>query len=224
MPTVRPHPIQLGLTGGIGSGKSTVARMFADAGAAVIDADAISRQSTAPGGAAIEPIRQAFGKHFIGADGALDRARMRELCFADPAQRKRLEAIIHPIVQQQGSRQVADHAAAGTRLIIRDIPLLVESEHWRQQLDRVLVIDCSPETQVRRVIERGHPSGQPPSREEVLAILKAQATRQQRLACADFVIHNENLSLEDLRAEVANVVELLGCALDPGQTGLSSEL
>ena len=190
--------VRIGLTGGIGSGKSTVLAMLREFGAAAIDADAISRATTAPGGAAIPLIAQKFGAGFIGPDGALDRARMRERAYAHPEARRELEQIIHPLVGQESARQVEAALAAGARCIVFDIPLLVESGRWRRQVDRVLVVDCEPETQVARVTAR---SGLSP--DEVRAIIAAQAPRALRLAAADLVICNEGLSLDALR----NVVE-----------------
>jgi len=197
--------IRVGLTGGIGSGKSTVLGMLADLGAAAIDADAISRAATAAGGAAIPAIAQAFGAGFVTAGGALDRARMRAHAYADPGARKRLEAIIHPLVGQESARQVQAALAAGAGCIVFDIPLLVESGRWRSQVDQVLVIDCSPETQVARVTAR---SGLKPA--EVLAIIGSQAPRALRLAAADAVICNEGLSLDELRDNVVQVARRFG--------------
>ena len=188
------HPIRLGLTGGIGSGKSTVAQMLAALGATVVDADAISRASTATGGAAIEPIREAFGGALIDAQGALDRDQMRALVFRDPSAKQRLEAIIHPIVRQRIDAQCA---AAGTDCVVLDIPLLVESPSWRERVDTVWVVDCRPETQIRRVMQR---NGWP--REHVQAVLGAQASREQRLAVARTVIDNDTTTLDDLQTRV----------------------
>jgi len=197
--------IRVGLTGGIGSGKSTVLQMLADLGAAAIDADAISRATTAAGGAAIAAIGQRFGADFITPQGALDRDRMRQHAYADPQARKQLEEIIHPLVGQESARQVEAALAAGTRCIVFDIPLLVESGRWRSQVDRVLVVDCSPQTQVDRVVAR---SGLKP--DEILAIIGAQASRAQRLAAADVVICNEGLSLEQLRDNVVQAGRRFG--------------
>jgi dephospho-CoA kinase len=197
--------LRVGLTGGIGSGKSTVLQMLAAAGAAVIDADAISRAATAPGGAAIDAIAQQFGRDFIAADGGLDRARMRAHAYADAQARKHLEDIIHPLVGQETARQVEAAAAAGRRCVVFDIPLLVESGRWRSRVDRVLVIDCEPETQVARVVAR---SGLQPV--EVRAIIAAQASRELRLAAADIVICNEGLQLDQLKLEVDGVAHSFG--------------
>ncbi|MBX9871214.1 MAG: dephospho-CoA kinase [Burkholderiaceae bacterium] len=197
--------LRLGLTGGIGSGKSTVAGLLSRQGAAVIDADAISRQATAAGGAAIAPLRQAFGPGLINAEGALDRERMRTLAFSDATARQRLEQIIHPLVGQETQRQADAATRAGARCIVFDIPLLVESKRWRSQLDRVLVVDCHPETQIARVMLRS----QLP-RPEIERIMAQQASRLQRLQAADHVICNDGLDLAELAALVASSAPLFG--------------
>jgi dephospho-CoA kinase len=197
--------LRVGLTGGIGSGKSTVLQMLAQLGAAVIDADAISRAATAPGGAAIAAIAAHFGSDFITPQGALDRERMRERAYADPAARKQLEDIIHPLVGQESARQVQAALDANVHCIVFDIPLLVESGRWRAQVDRVLVVDCSPQTQVERVVGR---SGLKP--EEVRAIIDVQASRSRRLAAADIVICNDGLSLDQLRDKVVQTARRFG--------------
>lgn len=196
---------RIGLTGGIGSGKSTVLAMLEARGAAAIDADAISRATTAAGGAAIPAIARTFGPDFVTPDGALDRARMRERAYAQPEARRELEQIIHPLVGEEIARQVEAAVAAGARCIVFDIPLLVESGRWRAQLDRVLVVDCEPETQVARVVARSGLAA-----EEVRAIIAAQAPRALRLAAADVVICNEGLTLEALRNEVEQVARSFG--------------
>ena len=197
--------VRIGLTGGIGSGKSTVLAMLQERGAVAIDADAISRATTAPGGAAIPLIAQRFGPEFIAADGALDRVRMRERAYAHPQARRELEQIIHPLVGEEIARQVQAALAAGARCIVFDIPLLVESGRWRQQVDRVLVVDCEPETQVARVVARSGLAA-----EEVRAIIAAQAPRALRLAAADLVICNEGLTLDALRNEVEQAARAFG--------------
>jgi dephospho-CoA kinase len=197
--------IRVGLTGGIGSGKSTVLEMLAQLGAAVIDADAISRGTTATGGAAIAAIAERFGSDFITPSGALDRDRMREHAYADPLARRKLEEIIHPLVGREGERQVEAALQAGVGCIVFDIPLLVESGRWRSQVDRVLVVDCSPQTQVDRVVARSGLKA-----EEVLAIIAAQASRGERLAAADLVICNEGLSLDQLRDKVVQAARRFG--------------
>jgi dephospho-CoA kinase len=190
---------RIGLTGGIGSGKSTVADMLARRGAAVIDADAISRSLTAAGGLALPAIATQFGASMIGPDGAMDRQAMRSRVFSDAAARQQLEAIIHPLVSQLTQEQTQQALARGHRCLVFDVPLLVESgERWRRQLDRVWVVDCDRETQIQRVITR---SGL--SRDEVERIIAQQASRLQRLSCADTVIFNQSLSLDQLQQEVA---------------------
>jgi dephospho-CoA kinase len=196
---------RLGLTGGIGSGKSTVASMLAGFGAAVIDADAIARHTTAPGGAAIDSIRDAFGAEFINPEGALDRERMRALAFADTEARKRLEAIVHPLVGLETARQAQSAIDAGHRCIVHDIPLLVESAHWRQRVDQVLVVDCTPELQIERTMQR---SGL--TRPAIEKIIASQASREVRLSAADMVIFNVGLSLDELALEVQQIARRFG--------------
>lgn len=188
---------RLGLTGGIGSGKSTVASLLAARGAAVVDADAIARAVTGPKGSAMAAIAQTFGPEFVDAQGALDRERMRALAFSDPAAKKRLEAIVHPLVSQATQLQTEAAIAKGLRCVVYDVPLLVESGRWRQQLDRVLVVDCSRETQIARVMARNGMA-----REMVDKIIQAQSPSGLRLAAADWVIHNDGLSMDALRQEV----------------------
>ena len=199
-------PLQrIGLTGGIGSGKSTVARALVACGAALVDADAISRQLTAPGGAAIGELATVFGAEIIDAQGAMDRNRMRQMAFADPAVKQQLEAIIHPLVSQESIRQASSAAAAGYACIVFDIPLLVESGRWRQRVDRVLVVDCSHATQIARVMAR---NALP--REAVEKIIAGQASRIQRLAAADACICNEGLSLPALERLVRQLAACFG--------------
>lgn len=200
--------LRLGLTGGIGSGKSTVAAMLVDMGAALIDADAIARSVTAVGGAAIAPIRAVFGAQFITPEGAMDRQSMRDLAYQDPDARKRLEAIIHPLVSQITAQQAALADAAGHRCMVFDVPLLVESGHWRNRVDLVLVVDCTPQTQVERVMARSGLSAS-----AVEAIIAAQAPRLHRLTAADAVICNEGISLENLRAQVGAIKPRFGLSL-----------
>ena len=202
--------LRLGLTGGIGSGKSTVAGLLAERGAAVVDADAISRQLTAPGGAAVPEIARQFGAEFITSAGALDRDRMRALAYADPSARQRLEAIIHPLVGRDVQAQTLVAKQAGRGCTVFDIPLLVESGRWRQQLDRVLVVDCSTDLQCERVMARSQLS-----RAGVEAIIAAQASRAQRLAAADLVIFNQGLNLAQLADEVQQLAT--GFGLSSGQ-------
>jgi dephospho-CoA kinase len=191
--------MRIGLTGGIGSGKSTVASMLVIAGATLIDTDAIARAIAQPQGAAMPAIEAEFGRAVIAVDGGLDRARMRDLVFADADARKRLEAILHPLIGVECERQAS--AAAG-QLIVFDVPLLVESKRWRALVDRVLVVDATEETQVQRVVAR---SGWTP--EAVRAVIAQQADRAQRRAAADAVIFNEKMSLAELSADVRNLWE-----------------
>jgi dephospho-CoA kinase len=192
---------RIGLTGGIGSGKSTAAGMLAARGAAVIDADAISRSVTAAGGRAIAPIAQAFGPSMIDAQGAMNRQAMRETVFQNPEAKKQLEAIIHPLVSQITGEQTQAAMQSGHRVLVFDVPLLVESgERWRKQVDRVVVVDCDAETQRQRVMVRSGLAA-----EEIDRIVALQATRAQRLACADVVIFNQGLSLVELEALVTQV-------------------
>ena len=186
--------VRLGLTGGIGSGKSTVAALLVELGATLIDADAISRASTAAGGSAIEAVRAAFGDEFITAEQAMDRDRMRARIFADPTARAKLEAIIHPIVRAEIDQQLA---ALPHGVAVLDLPLLAESSAWRERCDLIWVVDCAPETQIRRVMQR---NGWP--RSQVEAVLAAQASREQRLAIADCVIDNEGVTLAELGVQV----------------------
>jgi dephospho-CoA kinase len=197
--------LRLGLTGGIGSGKTTVGQMLAGLGAALIDSDAIARSVTAPGGAAIPAIEQAFGPSFITPEGALDRDRMRELAYADPQAKRRLESIVHPLVGQETQAKADAAVAQGHRCIVFDVPLLIESGRWRQKVDQLLVVDCSEATRIERVMAR---SGLP--REAVEKIIAAQATREQRLAAADAVICNDGIPLDALRAEVVLVAHRFG--------------
>jgi dephospho-CoA kinase len=189
-------PYVVGLTGGIGSGKSTVARLFAELGAEVIDADELVHELTGPGGAAMAAIRAEFGPDIVDARGALDRVRMRERVFADPAARARLEAILHPMVRTETDRRAA--RATGPYVILM-IPLLVETGDPHARCDRVLVVDCPEDLQIERVIAR---SGL--TRAEAEAIMAAQASRAERLRHADDVIANDG-SPEDLRPQVARL-------------------
>ena len=200
------NPAQrIGLTGGIGSGKSTVAALLVACGAALVDADGIARQVTAPGGAAIHALARQFGDQIITAAGAMDRDRMRQLAFGDPEIRRRLEAIIHPLVTQESTRQSLAAATAGRSCIVFDIPLLVESGRWRGQLDRVLVVDCAEATQISRVMDRNGWT-----RDMVEKIIAGQASRAQRLAAADMCICNEGLSLQALERQARQLARSFG--------------
>ena len=193
--------LRIGLTGGIGSGKSTVSQMLHDRGAAVIDADAIARSVTAAQGAAMPAIAQTFGVDFMTSDGALDRERMRAHVFGNPEAKQTLEAIIHPLVAKETQRQAQEAIANGHHTLVFDVPLLVESgTRWRAQVDRVLVVDCLEETQIQRVMARNGWS-----REAVQAVITAQASRAQKLAAADWVIDNDGISLEALRTRLLSL-------------------
>ncbi len=193
----------IGLTGGIGSGKSTVAALLVRHGAALVDTDAIARALTLPGGAAIAAIADTFGAAMIGADGALDRERMRQQVFADPAAKARQEAILHPLIAAQAEREAE---AAGARIVVFDVPLLAESTRWRARVDRILVVDCEEDTQRRRVMQR---SGW--SDAAVRAVIAQQAGRAARRAIADAVIYNDGLSPPELAHEVRALWERWAC-------------
>src|SRR4051812_36057007 len=174
----------VGLTGGIGSGKSAAADAFADLGAGVVDTDAIAHELTAPGGAAIPEVKERFGADCIAPDGSMDRKKVRELVFADPAARKRLEALLHPMIRKESERRIAKSAGASP-YVVHVVPLPVESPDYRTRVQRVLVVDCTEGVQVRRVVQR---SGL--AEDEVRRIIAAQAPRATRLAAADDVIDN----------------------------------
>ncbi len=175
----------VGLTGGIGSGKSTVAAHFATLGAALVDTDVIAHELTAAGGAAMDAIGQHFGHAFVRPDGALDRARMRAHVFQNPAARAQLEALLHPLIRTYAETQAAQLARSAPYVMFV-VPLLVESADWRARVTRVLLVDCSTTTQIERVQERNGWS-----EAEAHAALHAQATRAQRLNAADDVLVNE---------------------------------
>lgn len=189
--------LRLGLTGGIGSGKSTVAAMFAKMGAAVIDADAISRAATGAGGLAIDTLRETFGASMLTAEGALDRDQMRALVFVDPLAKARLESIVHPLVGMAIAEQSKQADLTGAWCIVFDIPLLVESLHWRATLDRVLVVDCSQDTQIQRVTARNGLSV-----DAVKNIIASQAPRPLRLRAADAVVYNDGITIVDLAQQM----------------------
>lgn len=200
------HVWRIGLTGGIGSGKSTVAGILRERGAAVIDADAISRSVTAPGGAAIDPIRSAFGPSVIQDDGSLNREVMRQKVFTDTSARQQLESIIHPLVSRAIREKAEQAIQQGFRVLVFDVPLLVEGlGRWRPQVDVIWVVDCLPETQIQRVMQR---SGL--HREEVERIIAQQASREQRLACADITTVNEGIDLATLNTQVIKAAQRFG--------------
>lgn len=187
--------LKIGLTGGIGSGKTKVADLLASWGASVIDTDLIAHGLTASGGRAIEPIRDLFGPEVIETTGALNRQKMRELVFADQSRRPELEAIMHPLIADEVLAQAA--RASGLYLVFV-VPLLVESGRWLDRVDRVCVVDCDRETQIKRVQARSGLSS-----ETIQHILNAQATREQRLVVADDVLINSaETSLADLENQV----------------------
>lgn len=203
---MRGRASRIGLTGGIGSGKSTFGAVLQKRGAALVDSDQIARQVTGPGGAAIAAIVQRFGPEFVDDTGALDRGRMRELAYSAPDARTALEAIVHPLVSLHSSQQAQAAEDAGTRVIVFDVPLLVESGRWVQRLDAVIVIDCPPALQIQRVMSR---SGL--NRSTVEAILAAQSPRNIRRASADIVVHNgDNCTLADLHKMAEQVATRLG--------------
>ncbi len=196
--------LRLGLTGGIGSGKSTVAQMLITHGATLIDADAISRASTAAGGSAIPHIAARFGRDAITPDGAMNRDVMRQRVFADPMVKRQLEAIIHPLVGAESARQAEVARLAGSALLVFDIPLLVESQRWRQQLDKVLVVDCEKATQISRVMARETASNGW-TLDAIEKVIASQADRSVRLAAADLVIYNDGLALGELAEQVRQI-------------------
>lgn len=192
---------RIGLTGGIGSGKSTLGQMLVARGIPLVDADAIAHQVTAPQGAGIEPIRRQFGDAFIDAQGALDRARMRQHVFSNPSAKLALQSLLHPLIHQRILEEVAKTAKEGNSMVLIDIPLLVESSHWRGQLDKVIVVDCSEATQVRRVMARNHMA-----EADVRQIMANQAKRSQRLAAADVVVFNDPDDLAHLQAQALGII------------------
>ncbi len=201
--------VRLGLTGGIGSGKSTVAQLLVAHGAALIDADAIARKLTLAGGLAISALLSTFGADSLTADGAMDREKMRLRVYNDPTAKQRLEAIIHPLVSLETEKQAVQASAQGAPCIVFDVPLLVESNTWRQRVQRVLVVDCTPEVQIQRVMARN----QLP-RSVVEKIMTSQAHRERRLGAADLVIFNADLSLGQLADEVKQLAGLFGLSLN----------
>jgi dephospho-CoA kinase len=192
--------MRIGLTGGIGSGKSSVAAMFARRGATIIDTDAIARRLTAAGGAAMPALQRAFGAAIVQADGALDREAMRTLAFADPPAKKLLEAVLHPLIDAQAQSESV--VVAGT-CVVFDVPLLTESPRWRERVDRVLVVDCTELAQVARVARRAGWT-----RDAAERVIASQAGRAARRAIADAVIFNDNVDLEQLDSAVAVVWNL----------------
>lgn len=193
--------MRLGVTGGIGSGKSTVCSLLAQGGAVVIDADAISRACTAPQGPAVAAIVQAFGPSVLSAPGVLDRDVLRERVFSDAQAKAQLQDILHPLIGAEIARQSAQAQAHKAAYIVLDLPLLTESQRWRPMLDRVLVVDCSEETQIARVGQR---SGLAPA--AVRKIMAAQSSRAYRRQCADFLIFNEMVTIDALKAQLRQML------------------
>lgn len=186
--------MRLGLTGGIGSGKSTLGALLQEQGALLLDADRVAHALTAPQGAAIAAIAQAFGDDFIQSDGAMDRERMRAHVFADASARARLEAIVHPLVRQELLAQADRAQAEGVACMVFDVPLLLRATHWRAGMHRVLVVDCSPATQIARVTARNGMTA-----EAVMRVLQAQISRSALLAGADLCVCNDGISLDELK-------------------------
>lgn len=186
-------PFCVGLTGGIASGKSSAAALFEELGAAVVDTDAIAHELTRPGTSAMAAIRDAFGPAYLAADGSLERAKMRQLVFSDPAAKAKLEAILHPLIRERARARIA---AAQQPYVIVVVPLLVETDAYRDLIERILVVDCREELQVARAMQRSQLK-----ESEVRAILAAQLPRTERLGRADDVVDN-NGDIEALRQQI----------------------
>lgn len=199
--------LRIGLTGGIGSGKSTVAKLLSHCGAVIIDADAVSRQLTAPGGAALPFIANRFGADVMRVEGGMNRDAVRALILQNPEARLQLEAIIHPLVAKETHRLAELACQTGATCLIYDLPLLVESTRWRSRLDAVVVVDCQKSTQIDRVIlrESGRSGWTVQAVEQVIAV---QASRSQRLAAADFCLYNDGISL----AVLAKITDEIACS------------
>jgi dephospho-CoA kinase len=193
----------IGLTGGIGSGKTAVSDLLGELGAGIIDTDLISHQITAPGGKATPLISKAFGADFIDSQGALNRPKMRTLVFGDPSARQALEQITHPLIQEETAQQAFQLAKSGVPYLVFVVPLLIESGFWIKLIDYLVVVDCPEETQIQRVMHRNNMT-----RSEVENILKAQTSRDARLAAANAVIENQG-SLDELKPEVLNLHQQL---------------
>ena len=185
----------IGLTGGIGSGKSAAADVFASLGIPVVDTDAIAHELTRPGGAAIAGIRELFGDEAIAADGAMDRKKVRELVFSDPSAKRKLEGLLHPMIRVESQRRIAEGADRAP-YVVHVVPLLIESPDYRTRVQRVVVVDCDEAVQVERVQRRSGLSA-----DEVRRIIAAQVPRATRLAAADDVIDNSG-SLSAIEGQV----------------------
>lgn len=188
--------LRIGLTGGIGSGKSTVARLFETQGICVLDCDHIARELVQPGMPALVEITRTFGYDILQRDGQLDRYALRARIFNNPEERRQLESILHPRIRME--LQTRTHEATSPYVLLV-IPLLIESG-WQDQVDHILVVDCAPDTQVRRIMARDHLSEQ-----EVHRILDAQATREARIAVADEIIRNEDEDAASLEAQISRL-------------------
>ncbi len=193
----------IGLTGGIGSGKTAVSDLLGELGAGVIDTDLISHQITAPDGKAIPLIAKAFGADFIDAQGALIRPKMRAVVFKDPGARKVLEQITHPLIQEETSKQAFELAKSGVPYLVFVVPLLIESGSWVKLIDYLIVVDCPEETQIQRMMHRNNMT-----RSDAENVLKAQTSRNDRLTVANAVIENQG-SLDELKSEVLSLHQQL---------------
>jgi dephospho-CoA kinase len=193
----------IGLTGGIGSGKTAVSDLLGGHGAGIIDTDKISHQITAPGGTAIPLITKAFGADFIDPQGALDRPKMRSVVFEDPSARQVLEQITHPLIQEETAKQALELAKSGVPYLVFVVPLLIESGFWIKFIDHLVVVDCPEETQIQRVMHRNNMT-----RSDVENILKAQTTRNDRLTLANTVIENQG-GLDELKPAVLKLHQQL---------------
>lgn len=200
---------RIGLTGGIGSGKSTVANLWVVLGARLVDTDAIARELTMAGGAALPAIQREFGPAALDPVGALDRDRMRELAFADPTARRRLEAVLHPMIGTLAQQRAME---ATEPFIVFDVPLLTESSQWRRRCNRIVVVDCLEATQVQRVMKRSQWS-----EDQVRRVIAQQTSRPCRRAIADAVIFNDGpATIDDLSASVRSLWDLWSSPLSGG--------
>ena len=197
--------MRIGLTGGIGSGKSSVARLLAHLGASVIDADDVAKSLTGADGPAIELIRGIFGHEFVTSERALDRVRMREEVFRSQIAKSKLESILHPLIQAEILRQVKRLDIAGVTCMVLEIPLLMETTHWRKILDAVCVVDCCESTQIERVVKRNGLT-----KEMVQKVMDSQSSRQNRLRGADIVLFNDDIALPQLACEVKAIAPSIG--------------
>ena len=193
----------IGLTGGIGSGKSAVAQRLAELGATIIDSDQIAHDITAPHGAAIAPIQARFGPELLAADGSLDRPKMRHLAFNDPSTLKSLEAITHPLIHAETLRQASEAYGNGALYLVFMVPLLVESGTWPKLIDHLVVVDCPEELQITRVMQRSKLD-----RSQIEQIMSKQASREDRLAAADTILLNDG-GLDTLIPQIDSLHQLI---------------